>query len=126
MLSTAWAWACASRVYPLVDRLAKLQCSHPGISERHPGMVADDDAYPLVAPGKSEEPGPRIRLRVALAIELLATDAQLQARGRWVGMIASEQCSQGLAVSLEAPCRARNFGFVAKVWPIYLNHGERQ
>ncbi len=24
-----------------------------------------------------------------------------------------------LAVSFEAPCRARNFWFVAKVWPVY-------
>ncbi|HEX5461076.1 MAG TPA: hypothetical protein VFX20_14015 [Steroidobacteraceae bacterium] len=29
-----------------------------------------------------------------------------------------------LAVSLEAACLARNFGFVAKVWPVYSKWGE--
>jgi hypothetical protein len=31
-----------------------------------------------------------------------------------------------VAVSFEAPCRARNFRIVAKVWPIYLKCAEMQ
>ena len=96
------ARACASGVDTLVDGLAQFDGALAGLGECHAGVMPDDDADPLLAPGVPEQPGARGAGR-GLA------HTHLQPGGRWVRMVPRGQCGQACGRELRCALSSLQF-----------------